>query len=104
SIEGEAQKNCQSPANSLRPCSTSFASISALMRRSIQVAKAVRPSLRAKRSEAKQSMNPPKKNGLLRRFAPRNDEKEPAIPPRFSGWSRLRLGLLGAKRRLEIVE
>src|SRR6202035_2436896 len=33
SIDGEAQKNCQSPANSLRPCSISFASISALMRR-----------------------------------------------------------------------
>ncbi len=33
SIEGEAQKNCQSPLNSLRPCSISFASVSAVMRR-----------------------------------------------------------------------
>src|SRR5258706_2499652 len=33
SIEGEAQKNCQSPANSFRPCSISFASVSAVMRR-----------------------------------------------------------------------
>src|SRR5882724_6307110 len=33
SIEGEAQMNCQSPANSLRPCSISFASVSAVMRR-----------------------------------------------------------------------
>src|SRR5258707_6132360 len=34
SIEGEAQKNCQSPANSFRPCSISFASMSVVMRRS----------------------------------------------------------------------
>src|SRR6266699_1446067 len=33
SIEGEAQKNCQSPANSFRPSSISFASMSAFMRR-----------------------------------------------------------------------
>src|ERR1700730_6738733 len=33
SVEGEAQKNCQSPANSFRPCSISFASMSAVMRR-----------------------------------------------------------------------
>src|SRR5689334_20056291 len=33
SIEGEAQKNCHSPANSLRPCSISFASASVVMRR-----------------------------------------------------------------------
>jgi len=33
SIEGEAQKNCQSPANSFRPCSTSFASGSVVMRK-----------------------------------------------------------------------
>src|SRR5580704_4515872 len=33
SIEGEAQTNCHSPANSLRPCSISFASVSAFMRR-----------------------------------------------------------------------
>src|SRR2546430_7964087 len=33
SIEGEAQKNCQSPANSFRPCSINFASISVVMRR-----------------------------------------------------------------------
>ena len=33
SIEGEAQKNCQSPANSFRPCSISFASVSVVMRR-----------------------------------------------------------------------
>src|ERR1700687_6165774 len=33
SIEGEAQKNCQSPANSFRPCSISFASMSVVMRR-----------------------------------------------------------------------
>ena len=33
SIEGEAQKNCQSPANSFRPCSISFASGSVVMRR-----------------------------------------------------------------------
>src|SRR5450631_4532347 len=31
SIEGEAQKNCQSPANSFRPCSISFASMSAVI-------------------------------------------------------------------------
>jgi len=30
-IEGDAQMNCQSPANSFRPCSISFASISAVM-------------------------------------------------------------------------
>src|SRR5665213_4416680 len=33
SIEGEAQTNCQSPANSFRACSISFASGSAVMRR-----------------------------------------------------------------------
>src|SRR6185437_15445339 len=33
STDGEAQKNCQSPANSFRPCSISFASVSAVMRR-----------------------------------------------------------------------
>jgi hypothetical protein len=33
SIEGEAQKNRQSPANNLRPCSVSFASMSVVMRR-----------------------------------------------------------------------
>src|SRR5438477_6649176 len=33
SIEGEAQTNCQSPANSFRPCSISFASMSVVMRR-----------------------------------------------------------------------
>src|SRR5713226_8850850 len=33
SIEGEAQMNCQSPANSFRPCSISFASGSVVMRR-----------------------------------------------------------------------
>src|SRR5207302_2635130 len=33
SIEGEAQKNCQSPANSFRPCSINFASMSVVMRR-----------------------------------------------------------------------
>src|SRR2546423_6806173 len=33
SIEGDAQKNCQSPANSLRPCSIRSASGSAVMRR-----------------------------------------------------------------------
>src|SRR3984893_17421252 len=32
SLEGEAQKNCQSPANSFRPCSISFASMSGVMR------------------------------------------------------------------------
>src|ERR1700729_281093 len=32
STDGEAQKNCQSPANILRPCSISFASVSAVMR------------------------------------------------------------------------
>src|SRR5882762_7955543 len=32
SIEGEAQIKCQSPANSFRPCSISFASGSAVMR------------------------------------------------------------------------
>src|SRR6185312_2330144 len=35
SIEGEAQTNCQSPANSFRPASISFASVSAVMRSSI---------------------------------------------------------------------
>src|SRR3954469_1068682 len=33
SIEGAAQMNCQSPANSLRPCSISFESGSVLMQR-----------------------------------------------------------------------
>src|ERR1700712_3486900 len=33
SIEGDAQMNCQSPAKSLRPCSISFASVSAFLRR-----------------------------------------------------------------------
>src|ERR1700761_5086052 len=33
SIEGEAQMNCQSPANSFRPASISFASMLVLMRR-----------------------------------------------------------------------
>ena len=33
SIEGEAQKNCQSPLKSLRPCSISVASGSAVMRK-----------------------------------------------------------------------
>src|SRR6267142_2662117 len=32
SIEGEAQTNCQSPANSFRPCSISSALVSAVMR------------------------------------------------------------------------
>src|SRR5215475_1160599 len=32
SIEGAAHLNCQSPAKSLRPCSISFASMSAVMR------------------------------------------------------------------------
>jgi hypothetical protein len=33
SIEGEAQKNCQSPANNLRPRSIRSASVSAVIRR-----------------------------------------------------------------------
>src|SRR6187200_2297454 len=33
SIEGEAQMNCQSPANSFLPSSISFASVSSVMRR-----------------------------------------------------------------------
>src|SRR6202790_2043214 len=51
SIEGEAQKNCQSPAKSFRPCSISSASMSVVMRRlSFRGANAAQPSLRAKRS------------------------------------------------------
>src|SRR6201995_4534370 len=34
SIDGAAHLNCQSPAKSFRPCSISFASMSAVMRRS----------------------------------------------------------------------
>src|SRR4030081_3489982 len=87
SIDGEAQMNCQSPANSFRPCSISFASGSAVMRRlSIEAqTPPLQPSLRANGSrecapddklrEAIQLCRAKKEAGLLRRFAPRNDDK-----------------------------
>src|SRR5262249_52593616 len=91
SIEGEAQTNCQSRANSLRPASISFASMSVVMR---SVPSNVRPwpSLRAKRSNPSSRQGT---HGLLRRFAPRNDEEEAL---------RFRLGLFPDERVLEIVE
>src|SRR5213080_2580338 len=51
SIEGEAQKNCQSPANSFRPCSINFASMAVVMRR-LPLEAQSQPSRHCERSEA----------------------------------------------------
>src|SRR3954451_23075227 len=84
SIEGEAQMNFHSPAKSFRPCSISFASISAFMRRSFR---------HCERSETIQTSL--RLRGLLRRFAPRHDEE---CLLRFLD------GLLRRERRLDVVK
>src|SRR6476620_804337 len=89
SIDGEAQTNFHSPAKSFRPSSISFASGASVMRSFLLRAEAAPSSLRAKRSNP---WAPQGKCGLLRRFAPRNDEEA----------LRLLDGLLG-EHRLEIV-
>src|ERR1700720_1614346 len=91
SIEGEAQKNCQSPANSFRPRSISSASVSTVMRRlSIHHPR----HCEEQSDEAIQSLGP--STGLLR-FA-RNDGSESAV-----FWTRLR-HLLRSECGPEIVE
>src|ERR1700684_1888021 len=92
SIEGEAQKNCQSPANRFRPCSISFASMSAVMRRaSFGGAKSLSVVIA---SEAKQSSFAQRKK--LDCFV-----ASLLAMTRKSGF---RLGLLGDEHRPEIVE
>src|ERR1700704_74356 len=87
SIEGEAQTNCHSPANSFRPCSISFASVSAFMRRGfLEGAKAAWSSLRAKRS------NPPIRGGSMDCFVAL------LLAMTRRAGSRLLGGLLGERR------
>src|SRR5882724_84411 len=100
SIEGEAQKNCQSPANNLRPCSIRSASISAVIRR-LPVHRHGRAcpghprlSFRQYRKTWMPGTRPGMTSwGILATYTPAS-----ASP------SGLRLGLLRRERRPEIVE
>src|SRR5664279_3154690 len=98
SIEGEAQKNCQSPANSFRACSIRSASGSALMRRdSIHRHGWACPG--HPRFAFRQIPR-----AWMPRVKPGHDELGLFASCNNSGPSGLRLGLLPGERRLEIVE
>src|SRR5262249_36691001 len=104
SIEGEAQTNCQSPANSFRPASISFASMSPVMRRtrprhcrakarSASSRRVSRPSTSLQSLPSKMWM-PGTRRGMT-------NEGTSAIA--YVGL-RLRLGLLPNEGRLDVVE
>src|SRR4051812_7626376 len=99
SIEGDAQIKCQSPANSFRPCSISFASMSVVMRRFY-------PSSCPGLSRASTSYGPSKQKTWMAGTSPAMTSWKISfhVSPQQRRSSRLLLGLLRHEGGLEVVE